>query len=278
LLTCHNRRDKTLAALRAYHACELPIGVERLAVLVDDGSSDGTAEAVASDFPSVLIERGDGSLFWNRGTLRAWQCALALQPDHVLWLNDDTLLYRDALLRMYATEDWGKRKYHRGGVCVGSTENGHGEITYGGSIPSGGLNRLRLRRVAPAGAPQEVMTMNGNCVLVPKAVWEQIGLIDGVFRHAMGDMDYGFRASKAGVPVVLAPGMIGTCENDHGIAGSYADRSLSLRMRWKKITSSKSLPPHAWYVLCRRHAGIAWPLVWMLPYARLLLSAMRVRP
>ena len=36
-------------------------------IFVDDGSTDGTAEAVARSFPETTILTGDGSLFWNRG-------------------------------------------------------------------------------------------------------------------------------------------------------------------------------------------------------------------
>lgn len=275
LLTCHNRRDKTLAALDAYFACQLPEGVERLAVLVDDGSDDGTTEAVLARFPAVMVERGDGSLFWNRGMLRAWQSAQNLQPDHVLWLNDDTSLYADALLKLFEAAEWTQRKYGRPGIVVGSTENSQGQLSYGGSVPASLFNRLNLRKVQPLSQPQAAITMNGNCVLVPHAVSARIGLIDGVFRHAMGDLDYGFRASRAGIPVTVMAGMAGHCDNDHTAQGSHADTSLPLRVRWRKMTASKGLPPQAWRALCQRHAGVLWPAVWVLPYARLLLSSVR---
>ena len=44
LLTVHNRRDLTVACLSALFNQKLPEAVELQAYVVDDGSSDGTAE------------------------------------------------------------------------------------------------------------------------------------------------------------------------------------------------------------------------------------------
>lgn len=273
LMTCHNRREKTLASIARYYACDVPEGCVRKLVLVDDGSTDGTAGAVHAAFPEVVIEQGDGSLFWNRGMLRAWQRALPLAPDHVLWLNDDTLLYPHALTRLLETEARMRAETGQTGVVVGSTDNDAGTLSYGGSVPASRFNRLKMRKVMPGDVPQPAVTMNGNCVLVPRAVSERIGLLDGIYRHAMGDNDYGFRAHKAGIPVWVMPGYAGRCNNDNRVTGSFNDRSLPLQTRWKKITSPKGLPFDSWRALCRRHAGPAWPLVWLVPYGKLILSA-----
>lgn len=274
LMTCHNRREKTLAAIAQYFACDLPQGFTRKLVLVDDGSTDGTADAVRAAFPDVLVEHGDGSLFWNRGMLRAWQCALPLQPDYVLWLNDDTLLYSHALVHLLETDARMRAETGQPGIAVGSTDNDRGELSYGGSVPGKRLNRLNMRKVVPGEEPRPAVTLNGNCVLVPREVSDRIGLLDGVFEHAMGDNDYGFRAHKAGIPVWVMPGYAGRCNVDHPIEGSFNDRRLPLHVRWKKIMSPKGLPPRSWHALCRRHGGVAWPLIWVWPYGKLILTSL----
>lgn len=273
LMTCHNRRAKTVASLGRFMSCVLPEGYARNVVLADDGSTDGTAEAVRAAFPGVVIEKGDGSLFWNRGMLRAWERALELKPDYVLWLNDDTLLYPDALSHLLDTDAWIREKSGQPGIAVGSTENSRGELSYGGAVSGAGMSRFKLRKVVPAAMPQPADTMNGNCVLVPKAVFARIGLLNGAFRHGMGDNDYGFRARKAGIPIWVMPGFAGRCDNDNYVSGSFNDRTLPLAQRWKKIMSPKGLPPASWWVFCRSHAGFFWPLFWLWPYAKVVLTS-----
>ncbi len=273
LMTCHNRREKTVASIGRFMSCELPDGYDRNVVLADDGSTDGTAEAVSAAFQDVVIERGDGNLFWNRGMLRAWQRALELKPDYVLWLNDDTLLYPDALSHLLETDAWIRETSGQPGIAVGSTENARGELSYGGAVSGEGMSRFKLRKVVPAATPQPAETMNGNCVLVPREVFARIGLLNGVFRHGMGDNDYGFRARKAGVPIWVMPGFAGRCDNDNFVPGSFNDRTLPLKQRWKKIMSPKGLPPASWWVFCRSHAGFFWPLFWAWPYAKVILTS-----
>ena len=75
LLTCHNRSEKTTACLHSLFQCYLPSDFVLDVFLVDDGSTDGTAELVTEKFPKVIIIHGDGNLFWNRGMHLAWSYA-----------------------------------------------------------------------------------------------------------------------------------------------------------------------------------------------------------
>ena len=61
--------------------------------MTDDGCTDGTIEAVRDKFHDVRIVKGDGSLFWNRGMLKAWEAASTEKSyDYYIWLNDDTII------------------------------------------------------------------------------------------------------------------------------------------------------------------------------------------
>ena len=94
LMTCFNRKDKTLKSLESLFRQNADVDV----YLVNDGCTDGTHEAVTLQFPQVNIIRGTGSLFWNRGMHLAWTTAVGRRDyDHFLWLNDDTMLYPDAI-------------------------------------------------------------------------------------------------------------------------------------------------------------------------------------
>ena len=50
MLTSHTRRDRTLACLRSFYSQSLPSSLALDAVLVDDGSTDGTGPEVDQSF------------------------------------------------------------------------------------------------------------------------------------------------------------------------------------------------------------------------------------
>ena len=76
LLTCHNRKDKTLLCLKALYDQEGLNSDYLIEVfLVDDASTDGTAAAIKDKFPLVNIIQGNGYLFWNQGMRLAWKTA-----------------------------------------------------------------------------------------------------------------------------------------------------------------------------------------------------------
>jgi GT2 family glycosyltransferase len=271
LLTCHNRKEKTLACLRRVYEQELPPGVALSVFLVDDGSTDGTADAIRERFPSVRLIPGNGSLFWNGGMRTAFAKAMREGFDYYLWVNDDTVLNRnaiDVLMRTASSVPDPKHAIVVGSVCDPDT----GVHTYGGVKRYSRLRPLRFSPVIPALAPQPCDTVNGNCVLVPAGVVKRIGNLSAEFRHGMGDFDYGLRALKAGCSVWVAPGYLGTCKQN-ARTGTWKDTSLSLRERWRKLVGFKGLPPREWLVFCLRHAGFMWPVNWMLPYARVVVSS-----
>ncbi|CAN5286115.1 hypothetical protein BH23ACT9_BH23ACT9_38260 [soil metagenome] len=265
LLTCHNRRDTTVEAVRALSAQTTEATIDL--VLHDDGSTDGTADAVRAVRPEVRVVQGDGNRYWCGGMRAAWGAVLVGGYDHYLWVNDDTVLDPEAvaaLLDVYATQP--------GSVVVGATRDPEtGEPTYGGVVRTSSTRPLNFTRVAPADEPRGVDTMNGNCVLVPQAVVEQIGILDEGFTHGLGDFDYGLRASRAGFAVVVAPGTIGTCsrnpESPSGRPGLKAARE-----EWRRMMGVKAIPPSEWRRFAARHAGPLWPLYWASPYVRRIVG------
>lgn len=277
LLTCHNRKPSTLRCLEAlYEPAALPnVSIETY--LVDDGSTDGTGEAVALQFPSVQLLRGDGSLFWGGGMRMAYSAAQPSAPDAYLWLNDDTYLFPDALPRLL--ELWaGLRAENPALILVGATKDPEWpKSSYGGFRFERRWGRPRFERIeVPALEPLPCQTMNGNCVLVTSEAAQILGGIDPLFPHAIGDLDYGLRASRAGIKVLLAPGWVGTCGRNP-LSGTWKDSTLSFRDRWRRLTGTKGLPPAAWWAFCRRHLGPYAPVSFLSPYVRLAWSTFRGR-
>lgn len=273
LLTSYNRRETTLASLRAIGRQELdPQAVALEIFLVDDGSTDGTADAVRSEFPEVHLIRGDGSLFWSGGMRVAFAEAMRTGFDYYLWLNDDTLLEDDALARLLQVH---RSLPQEDAIAVGSVADAStGTTTYGGVVRRSRWKRHWFCAVTPGTQPIECETMNGNCVLIPAAVARRVGNLDPAFTHGISDFDYGLRARKLGIRVLVAPGFVGTCGRN-SISGTWRDPALPLPVRLRKARTPKGLPPREWLTFVRRHTGPLWMLYWISPYLTMVTSSLR---
>lgn len=228
LLTVYNRKEKTLLCLHNLFGQELPEGCTMDVYLTDDGCTDGTPEAVAKQFPQVNIIKGNGNLFWNRGMYTAWQAASERKDyDFYLWLNDDTFLMQRCLSEMIGSSDECGDKY----IIVATIRSKSEEKpTYGGhKIKGKGI-------IVPNGTLQECATMNGNCVLIPREVYKVCGNLDWAFRHAIGDLDYGYRARKAGFKVYASKKYLGFCELNPRLP-QWARPDVPLRERIKNLYS-----------------------------------------
>jgi GT2 family glycosyltransferase len=204
LLTCHNRKDKTLQCLQALYAQQgLEVNYHIEVFLVDDGSTDGTTKSIQNQFPAVNIISGDGNLYWNRGMHKAWQTASDTKDyDYYVWLNDDTFLFKNALRCLLNSAQFSNDK----SVICGSTLSLEtNSISYGGFSKDS-------KMLIPNGKLQEVYAINGNCVLIPRYVFKTIGLLDKRFPHAIGDFEYGLRIRKNNLSSFISEEYIGSCE------------------------------------------------------------------
>ena len=68
------RMKRTLPVLADYFRGQ---GYRVEFVVVDDGSTDGTSEAIEQQFPSVKIIKGDGDLWFTEGTNTGVRAALS---------------------------------------------------------------------------------------------------------------------------------------------------------------------------------------------------------
>lgn len=262
LITCFNRRETTLRCLRSLAAQEIPAGFSLRVLLTDDGSSDGTGEAVRREFPDVTVLAGDGNLYWVGGTLMAWEAARP--ADFYLWLNDDVRLRPGAIRSLIDVHEQSGRS---AAIAVGATcDPERGKTCTGGMRRTSWFN---VRVMDPSNAVQVCDSINGNIVLVPRAAEEQIGALDPAYTHFFADGDYGIRARKHGLPVLLAPGHLGECRLNP-LAGSSFDPSLSVRERWAKVFGPKGYrPPRQWWAFVRAHAPRPKAAYWAVPYVLL---------
>lgn len=267
ILTAFNRCQKTLYCLNKLNNNTFA-GLDLKVTLYDDGSTDETSSLVGKLYPEVKILKGVGSAYWNGGMRAAWQSAAEDGPDFYLWLNDDTLLDEDALYKLLNTSAF----FADQAIIVGSTKDAlTGKLTYGGVRRLSWSHPLRFTTVEPTYEPLRIDTMNGNCVLIPVAVYQRLGILSPSFTHSMGDFDYGLRAHRLGIEMWTAPGFVGTCSRNQ-VQGTWQDRSLSRRQRLQRLRAVKGLPPREWANFSRRHGGLLWPIFWVMPYLRVVLQ------
>ncbi|MDJ0941608.1 MAG: glycosyltransferase family 2 protein [Woeseiaceae bacterium] len=276
ILTCHNRRAKTLGCLENLYSQDAA-SVTFDVILVDDGSSDGTTEAVRNQFPAVRIIPGDGSLFWTGGMRVATKAALETEFDFLLWLNDDTVLYPDAISRLLVTHDELATSTEKPLIIVGSVcDPDTKAFTYGGSVSASRWMPLRFSHVLPGGVPAHCDTFNGNCVLFSAAAVRRLGNLHPKLVHAAGDYEYGLRAGRLDIENWIAPGLLGECGRNP-TEGTWLDMSLPLIARYKLLFSRKGQPPRERLAYYAAHGGPLWPLVYPLVYLRPLgMSLARV--
>lgn len=253
LLTCHNRKAKTLACLAALYGCNLPDSMTFDVYLVDDGSTDGTKEAVAEKFPDVHVLVADGSLFWAAGSNKAWKAALDAdsQYDYYLLLNDDTLIFPELFdvlkrdLELLNTRDI---------ILVGSTYSSlqNQKISYGGrKLLKPGDPKSEL--LVPDGRnPQAIDLGNANIMLVSHSVVEKIGVLTDRYKHGFADFEYTLTARKHNIPVMISSMALGTCENDHGKKWLSKGES-TLKQRIEFMRSVKGLSYDNYMKFYRKH-------------------------
>jgi GT2 family glycosyltransferase len=195
IIPVHNRRAITLACLRNLAADAVMDWAT--VIVMDDGSADGTAEAIRAEFPEVVIRRGDGSWWWTGAIAEGMRWATAEGAEHLTWLNDDCAPERGALRRL--RDIAASRSALVSGSCV---------VPGSDFVAYGGLRRDGFSFVLLPLAPGEVQpcdAVSGNLVCLPSALVAAIGLPDGRrLPHAFGDIDYSMRAATAGWPVLIA--------------------------------------------------------------------------
>lgn len=273
LMTCFNRKEKTLTCLQALFNQVLPPDVELQVYLVDDGSTDGTSETIAQTYPQVKIIPGSGSLFWNGGMRLAFSEAEKTPHDYHLWLNDDTLLYPNALKTLLESHQQLIQQGKPEVIIAGSTcDETNQELSYGGVYRNNKWHPFKYDLVPPEDQPKPCETINGNCVLVPAPVVQKVGNLDAAYSHYAGDLDYGLRAKKFGITCWIAPGFQGTC-SQNPLGKSWVDsQEMSLRDRLQKANQPKGFPPKERFIFAQRHGGPFWLFYWLLPYRRLITS------
>lgn len=284
LMTCFNRRDKTLRCVQTlWPQRRFSLGPQQVQcqLFVLDNGSDGTGAALSAAFAEVRVIPGHPQYYWNNGMLALWQQVLASHSagyfDYFLWLNDDVELLPDALPRLVATSlALAAQRPEPVGAVVGTMADRQPErapapvvATYGGRRRRSKFNPLAFGVVLPPGdEAQPCDFINGNLCLIPAAAIQAVGLLSAEFTHGGGDFDYGLRLQQAGFGLWVAPGFYGICATNPP-QGSVFDAAVPLQQRLAMLSRPNVLPPPAeWRLMVHRHGGWSRPFGYGVSYFR----------
>jgi hypothetical protein len=189
-------------------------------MLVDNGSTDGTAEAVREAMPEVEILALPRNVGFAAGMNAGIRRALDSGATWTLLMNNDATVEPDMISRLLSAADGHPRR----GVLVPTVRvHDHPEIVW----PSAGRRR-RLTLAAfdtsaspPTQTPYAVDWAAACVVLVRRELWKDVGLFDERDRVYYEDHDLSLRARRRGWEIVHVP----AAQARHRVAGSTGEGS-----------------------------------------------------
>ena len=204
-----NGREDTLACLGSLAAATYPsVGV----LVVDNGSSDGSADAVAAAYPDVALIRVDTNLGFAGGMNVGIAAALSRGAEMVMLLNNDTEAEPGFLEPLVDALETG-----------GDTSAACSQIVFrddparvwyaGASFRPGrghhGSNRgYGGPRLAATTPPFVTDRACGGAMLVPAGALVELGDFDeSLFAYAE-DTDWSLRSARAGWKVLVVPASV----------------------------------------------------------------------
>jgi GT2 family glycosyltransferase len=201
VIPTHNTRDLTMACLASLMQQE---GIGAEIIVVDDGSRDGTAAAIADLHPQVRVLRSESARGFtasaNRGVSEANGSVLVL-------LNSDTQVERGALAKIVGAFAERPRLGLAGATLV--CPDGREQWSGGGRptpfwlfLLASGAARFLVRfgpyRRARRATKRRVDWVSGAAMAIRRAAWEQLGPLDERFAFYAQDADICLRARDSG--------------------------------------------------------------------------------
>ncbi|MGC8880107.1 MAG: glycosyltransferase family 2 protein [Anaerolineae bacterium] len=200
-----NNAPDTLACLESVLHSDYP---NFHVLVVDNGSTDGSSEAVRAAYPTVtLIENGE-NLGYAEGNNVGIRHALAEGADYVLLLNNDTLVAPDMLRELIAVAETDARVgivgpliyYYEPADVLWNAGNAidwrNGSVAnLYGDKPAVGVGTQ----------PYAVDYVSGCALCIRRQVIEQVGILDSRFFIYYEETDWCVRARRAGYQVLMVP-------------------------------------------------------------------------
>ncbi len=210
-----NACDLLRDCLTSLYATAASISFE--VIVVDNHSCDGTLAMLKEEFPQVRLielERNEGYTHPMNLGLKTGQGRFLMQ------LNPDTLVQPGMLENLLQFMDSHPqigiatpKVLNRDGTlqkqCRRSAARPWDVITYFSGLsrlfPGSKLFGRYLMTYLPENEPAAVEAVSGSCMLVRRAVVEEIGYLDEAFYAYQEDADFCFRARQAGWQIYYVP-------------------------------------------------------------------------
>ena len=205
MIPVHNRVDLTRQCLAAVRQNTSDVSYD--VVLVDDGSTDGTAEFLAGLEPPFRSITNDGNLGFARScNAGAW----AADGEYILFLNNDTVPLPGWLPPMIRCME----ERPEVGIVGSKLLYPEGDlIQHAGVAISPDKAAYHIYRCLPSDIPEvnrerECQAVTGACFLVRKSLFKELRGFDAVFRNGLEDIDFCLRAREHGYKVWYCPSSV----------------------------------------------------------------------
>lgn len=213
VIPVYNRCKTTLQGLRSLSRID-KTNLDVHIIIVDDGSTDGTNDAVSLQFPDVQIIQGNGTLHYAAGTNRGISAALERKPDFIVTANDDAIFHEQFLQRLINTAQVNPHSVIGAMLLLWDTPHIVFQVGFEWKTFSGGWHQPEnLTAFDFPREPFEVEGLAGNCVLFPAEAIRECGLMDEKkFPHGWGDIQFVVRMRKMGWRLLVDPRSLVWCE------------------------------------------------------------------
>ncbi|MFT3870345.1 MAG: glycosyltransferase [Nibricoccus sp.] len=278
IVPLYNCLPLTQAMLKSLQAT-LPANLDHEIILIDDVSTDGTREWLASlNDPALRALLNDRNLGYAATNNRAVATATG---DLLVLLNNDLVLTPGWLEPMLALHASLPKPGAIGNVqlnaATGAVDHAGIYVTVKGkpehdtsSAPCGGScsGVCSCHRLSPA--------VTGACLLISRSLWQQLGGFDEQFHNGAEDIDLCFRARRAGYnnAVALRSVIRHHVSSSPGRKQNDERNSYLFTLRWEKELIALGAP--AW---CKHHVRHESYRDFMsLPAILLYLAGLRQTP